>query len=133
MGGNDAVMQSVLILESNPATLEELSMYVSDCGFRVHTATDLESAMAKLRNHRLPIAIIDWDLLYDAASELIQLIRGNHRLRRTHILVLSSQTDPVVMETSLNKGADDFFSKPINPSELRSRLQWASNRSQVMS
>ena len=122
--------QSVLIVEHDPVVLDQLSLYVKDTEFRVQCACDIEAAMSKLRNHRLPIAIIDWDLPNGDAGELISQIRSNHRLRRTHILALSTFSDPVVTEAAMNAGADDFFSLPIGAAELRARLVWAGSRAQ---
>ncbi len=124
--------QSVLIVEYDPVVLDELSLYVKDSEFRVQCATHIEAAMSKLRNHRLPIAIVDWDLPNDEASELIKQIRANHRLRRTHILALSAFSSPAVTEAAMNAGADDFFSKPIGAGELRARLLWAGSRAQAI-
>ena len=122
----------MLVVDGDPIFLEQLSSFVKECGYRVQEATDLESAMIKLKRHRLPIAIIDWDLDHGQAIEFIQQIRDNHRLRRTHILVLSMNRDPNIVEISMNAGADDFFTKPIAIKELKSRLMWASNRLQVL-
>jgi DNA-binding response OmpR family regulator len=124
--------QSVLIVENDPAVLEQLSMFVKDCEFKVHCADDLESAMGKLRSHRQSIVIVNWDLPESQATEIIDTIRGNHRMRRTHIIVLSTKTDPSIVEAAMNTGADDFFSMPISSPEIRARLLWAGSRSQLL-
>ncbi len=126
------MIQSVLIVENDPAILDQLCMYVKECEFKVHCAEDLELAMSKLRNHRQSIVIVDWGLPESQATELIQQIRENHRMRRTHVIVLSSQSDPSIVETAMNVGADDFFTMPIGAAELRSRLLWASSRSHML-
>jgi two-component system alkaline phosphatase synthesis response regulator PhoP len=126
------MIHSVLIVESDPTVLEQLSMQVKEFEFRVDCAVDLESAMSKLRSHRQSIVIVDWGLSEGQAIEIIQQIRGNHRMRRTHIMAVSSSSDPAVVETAMNTGADDFFTMPIGASELRSRLLWASNRATTL-
>jgi len=124
--------QSVLIVENDPAILDQLCMYVKECEFKMHCAEDLESAMSKLRSHRQSIVIVNWKLPEDQAREIIATIRENHRMRRTHIIVLSTQTGPTIVEAAMNTGADDFFSMPIGAAELRARLLWASSRSQLL-
>ncbi len=124
--------QSVLIIENDPAVLDQLCMYVKECEFKVHCAEDIETAMSKLRSHRQTIVIVDWGLPDGEAAEIIEQIRGNHRMRRTHIIVLSPQTNPTIVEAAMNTGADDFFSMPVGAAELRARLLWASSRSQLL-
>lgn len=126
------MIQSVLIVENDPVVLDLLCTYVKECEFKVHCAEDLESAMGKLRNHRQSIAILDWELPEGQAVEIIQQIRENHRMRRTHILVLSTSSDPAVVEAAMSIGADDFFTMPIGSAELRARLLWASSQAQAL-
>ncbi len=126
------MIQSVLIIENDPAVLDQLCMYVKECEFKVHCAEDLETAMSKLRSHRQSIVIVDWGLPEAQAIEIIQLIRGHHRMRRTHIIVLSSQSDPAIVEASMNTGADDFFTMPVGAAELRTRLLWATSQTQSL-
>jgi CheY-like chemotaxis protein len=129
---NQIMGQSVLIVEHDPAVLDHLSMCVKECEIKVHCADDLESAMSKLRNHRLSIAIVNWELPENQATEIIDTIRGNHRMRRMHIIVLSTKTDPSVVEEAMSRGANDFFSMPIGTAEIRSRLLWACSRTQQL-
>lgn len=123
---------SVLIVENDPTLLDQLCLYVKEAEFRVHCATNAETALTKLQQHRLPIVILDWELPENQAAVLVQQVRENHRLRRTHILVLSSQTDPAAIETCMNLGTDDFFTKPVGAAELRNRIIWASNLTQSL-
>jgi two-component system phosphate regulon response regulator PhoB len=88
--------------------------------------------MSKLRNHRQSIVIVDWDLPENQATEIIKTIRENHRMRRTHVIVLSAKSDPTVVEAAMNTGADDFFSMPIGSAEIRARLLWACSRTQLL-
>ncbi len=125
-------MQSVLIVENNPIVLEQLCLYVTECDFNVHCAEGIETAMVMLRNHRHSTVILDWDLPSEEAIEIIQQIRGNHRLRRMHVMVVSPTADPVVVEAAMSSGADDFFTMPIGASELRKRLMWASSPAQLL-
>ncbi|MDZ4849514.1 MAG: response regulator [Pirellulaceae bacterium] len=123
---------TVLVIESDPTVLDQLCVYVKEAEFRVQCATNLMTAMGKLRSFRLPIVIVDWELPNREAPEIIRQIRENHRLRRTHVLVLSSQTSPKEIQAAMKAGADDYFTKPVGASELRNRLIWAGSRAQAV-
>jgi DNA-binding response OmpR family regulator len=119
---------SVLIVESDPDTLDQICTFLSECDVRLQTASDLNSALRRIGDSRFSIVLIDWQLPDDQAMQLVRNIRGNHRLRRTHIIALSEPADPETIGTVLKNGVDDFYSRPITPHELRTRLIWAQSR-----
>lgn len=126
------MIQSVLIIENDPEALDLLCTHVEECEFRIQCAENLETAMSKMLNHRHSIVIVDWALPDHEAATIIEQIRGNHRIRRTHVIVVSSDANPSIVEAALNAGADDFFSMPIGLVELRARLNWAASRTQTL-
>ncbi len=119
---------SVLIVEYDPNSLDQICSFVSECDVRLQTASDLASAMKRISDHRFSIVLLDWQLPDSQATKLVRNIRENHRLRRTHIIALSEPADSETIQAVLNCGVDDFFSRPIAPNELRSRLLWAQSR-----
>ena len=121
---------SVLIVDRDPTAMEQLCSLIKASDFRVQTATDLESTQQRLSTSRFPIVIVDWQLPDEGARQVVSLIRGNHRLRRTHIVALSEPASPEFVEAVLKTGVDDFISRPISASEVRNRLLWAMSQYQ---
>jgi DNA-binding response OmpR family regulator len=110
--------------------MEQLCSLIKASDFRVQTATDLESTQQRLATARFPIVIVDWQLPNEGARQVVSLIRGNHRLRRTHIVALSEPASAEFVEAVLQTGVDDFISRPISASEVRNRLLWAMSQYQ---
>ncbi len=119
---------SVLIVESDPDALDQICSFLSESDVRLQTATDLNSAMRRIGDSRFSIVLLDWQLPDDQAMQLVRNIRGNHRLRRMHIIALSDPADSETVAAVLKNGVDDFYSRPITPHELRTRLIWAQSR-----
>ena len=119
---------SVLIVDGDPDSLDQICSFVADCDVRLQTATDLASAMKRISESRFSIVLLDWQLPDGQAAKLVGHIRNNHRLRRMHIIALSEPADPETVQSVLKNGVDDFFSRPIAPHELRTRLLWAQSR-----
>jgi DNA-binding response OmpR family regulator len=129
----EIVQTSVLVVESDPSSQDQLCSIVRDCEFQVFPATDLNSALEQIKDHRFQIMIIDWQLPRGEAQSIVKCVRANHRLRRTHIIALSDQAEPEVIQKVLKSGADDFFARPVTTTEVRSRLLWATNRLNAIS
>lgn len=127
--GKLPMQQSVLIVDGDPASLDQLCTYVAECDFRIQTATTLSSALTRLSENRFTIVIVDWQLADNEALDLVSNIRSNHRLRRTHIIALSEPADSETVQNVLKAGVDDFFARPVSATEVRTRLLWAKSRS----
>jgi DNA-binding response OmpR family regulator len=119
---------SALIVDGDPDSLDQICSIVAECDVRLQTATDLASAMKRISESRFSIILLDWQLPDEQASKLVRNVRDNHRLRRMHIIALSEPADPATVQSVLKSGVDDFFSRPIAPNELRTRLLWAQSR-----
>ncbi len=122
------MQQTVLIVDADPSSLDQLCTYAAECDVRIQTATSLTTAMRRINETRFSIVIVDWQLENNEAAELVEIIRSNHRLRRTHIIALSEPADAGTIKAVLTRGVDDFFARPIASSEVRNRLIWAKSR-----
>lgn len=122
------MQQTILIVDADPVSLDKLCSYVSECDVRIQTATNLTTAMRRINEARFAILIVDWQLADNEAPALVENVRNNHRMRRTHIIALSEPADSETIQAVLNSGVDDFFARPITSSEVRNRLIWAKSR-----
>jgi DNA-binding response OmpR family regulator len=120
--------QRILIVDADPVSLDSMCQFASDCDAKVQTSTGLDGAIRRINENRFNTVIVDWQLPNEEAMQLVQHIRSNHRLRRTHIIALSEPADPEIVQTVLKAGVDDFFARPVTSGEVRTRLLWAQSR-----
>lgn len=60
--------------------------------------------------------------------EAIKVIRRNESLEKTPVIVLTSSASPDQREEALDTGANDFYTKPLDPGGLFEIVQNVANR-----
>ncbi|HEX9018252.1 MAG TPA: response regulator transcription factor [Anaerolineaceae bacterium] len=112
----------ILIVDDEPQILRALKTILSARGFRVIAATNGEQALA-LAASQLPNVII-----LDLSLPDIDGIVVCERLRewsRVPIIVLSVRDSEKDKVAALDKGADDYLTKPFGIEELLARIRVA--------
>ena len=80
-------------------------------------------AMAYFEAHNPVLMILDWEMPGLSGVEVCKRIRATDRDLLPYIILVSSHADMSYVATALHLGADDFISKPVNPSVLRARIE----------
>jgi len=69
------------------------------------------------------LVIIDWMMPGLDGIELCRRIRRTSSLAPTYVMLLTGRSSRVDLVAGLDAGADDYMVKPIDPEELRARVQ----------
>jgi two-component system, chemotaxis family, sensor histidine kinase and response regulator WspE len=99
----------VMIVDDSDATLESHRKMLVERGYTVIMAKDGKEALAALEKRQAQAVITDLDMPNMDGLNLILNIRGNKRLSKLPILVVS--TSDYLREKSLQAGADIFLNK----------------------
>ena len=91
-------------------------------GYAVAEASSGEEALRFCETNTPEFVLSDWMMPGMTGLELCKQFRSLDRARYGYFLLLTSRSDGDEVAQGLDAGADDFLSKPINPSELRARL-----------
>jgi len=87
-------------------------------------AHDGDEAWAALTAGPVPeIVIVDWMMPGLDGLELCRRIRANATMATIYVMLLTAKSARVDLVTGLDAGADDYMTKPIDPEELRARVQ----------
>jgi signal transduction histidine kinase len=123
-------MPRVLIVEDSPTQAQRLAMILEEAGLDVEIAPDAERGFERLAAGRLDFDLVLSDLLLpgDSGFDLCRRIKAEPRLRRTPVVVCTSQADPVNVLRGLEAGADGFITKGRDPEELAGCLRRALTR-----
>lgn len=111
--------ETILVLEDDPLTLEEVSETLLGDGFNVLTAKTATDFWALAENHRIDFFILDLMLPDESGLVIAKTIR---RTSDVGIIILTGKkglTDRVV---GIEIGADDYVTKPYSPRELSARV-----------
>lgn len=112
-------MQTVLLIDDEPAITESLAYALERGGFQTRTARTLAEADARATED---IDLIVLDLMLPDGNGLDWL--RQLRLRSaTPVIILSSHDDAVDHIVGLEVGADDYVDKPFSPREMVARVR----------
>jgi two-component system cell cycle response regulator len=115
---------TVLVAEDDPICRRVLESRLQNWGFRVISAVDGLEAWEMLREDNAPnLLILDWIMPGIDGPELCRRIRERQHAIYPYILLVTGKDDKKDVVRGLEAGADDYLSKPFDPTELRARLQ----------
>jgi two-component system KDP operon response regulator KdpE len=116
----------VLLVEDDEATRTALRRDLVARGYRVDEAHDGATAMTRWEARRPDVVLLDLGLPDIDGTRVIGRIR---RDAQTPILVLSARDAEQVKVEALERGADDYVTKPFGTAELLARLRALLRRS----
>lgn len=121
----------VLVVDDDDAVLRLITKITSAAGYETGTARNGEEAWDYLTEHCPDLLITDWEMPKLDGIQLCRRLRESKLSHYVYVLLLTAKSHSEEMVQGLDAGADDFISKPINPSVLLARLK-AGSRTVVM-
>jgi len=113
-----------LIADDDRITTAILAGALASWGFDTTVAHDGDEAWVALNAGPVPeIVIVDWMMPGLDGIELCHRIRGTETLATSYVMLLTAKSARVDLVAGLDAGADDYMTKPIDPEELRARVQ----------
>lgn len=113
-------MQSdILLLENDESLQRAISFKLTKEGYRVFTASDIKTAGALYREHRMPLILCDISLPDGSGLDFCRQIRAESGV---WFLFLTSYDSEQDMIKGYNAGADDYITKPFSLPVLVSKV-----------
>ena len=111
-------VESILIVDDDPAIRIPLSMKLRSVGFHVLEATDGIEALQQLQAGPADLAIIDVGMPRMDGYTLCQRLRENERTRATPVIILTAQDLSVPADVIAKIGQHVLVNKPFSPREI---------------
>jgi two-component system KDP operon response regulator KdpE len=118
-------MARVLIVDDEPQLLRALSIDLRGRHYEVDIATTGSTALAVAARQQPDLVILDLGLPDFGGTEVICGLRG---WTNVPIIVLSGRTGSADKIDALDRGADDYVTKPFSMEELHARIRAALRR-----
>ncbi len=113
----------LIIAEDDRATAHLMSSLTRSWGYDVAVAHDGAAALGAFGEDGEPhLAILDWMLPDIDGPEVCRRIRAIRRTSADYLILLTSRNTRADVVTGLEAGADEYLVKPVDPGELRARL-----------
>ena len=108
----------VLVIEDEPNIIEAISFILSRDGWTVHTHSDGEKAMDKLRGSPPDMVILDVMLPGRSGFDILRDLRADADLSGTPVMMLTAKGQTRDRELAEQLGATRFMTKPFANSEV---------------
>ncbi|HET6781275.1 MAG TPA: response regulator transcription factor [bacterium] len=112
--------QKILVVDDEPHIVELVKYNLLQEGFDVLSAYDGSEGLARARQHRPDLVILDIMLPYIDGLEVCRQIR---RESSVPIIMLTAKDGELERVVGLEIGADDYVTKPFSPRELVARVR----------
>ena len=127
---NTASGKRILIVEDERDVVDLLAMNLSRAGqFVVSTASDGAIGLAKAREEKPSLIILDLMLPRMSGLELCKILKTDNATRAIPIIMLTAKAHEVDRIAGLEFGADDYVTKPFSPREVVLRIKAILRRS----
>ena len=118
-------MTAVLVVDDDTQLLRALRIHLTARGYEVHTAVAGKAAVRAAEEHEIDVVVLDLGLPDVDGTEVITALRA---FTTVPVVVLSARADSGDKVRALDRGADDYVTKPFGVDELMARLRAAVRR-----
>ncbi len=115
-----------MIIEDEPALRDELSVLLQNAGYEPIAVTDYDNVSEQMKVADADLILLDINLPNVNGETLLQ---DFHKEHDTPVIMLTSRTTEIDEVLSMSYGADDYITKPYNPTILLLRISAVLKRS----
>ena len=112
-------MQKIKIIEDDLSIANELKEMLENAGYTIDITEDFSTILDQIKKEKPNLILLDINLPKINGQILLQQIRKEMNIPIIMLTSKNSETDEVL---SMSYGADDFISKPYNPTILLLRI-----------
>jgi DNA-binding response OmpR family regulator len=127
------VGQKILAVDDEPDILRLTQFLLESWGYEVITAQDGRAAIESARTGLPDLILMDVNMEEMNGFEACEKIKGNYVTSAIPVIMLTSQDHIHNKIAGLDKGADDYVIKTVDPMELKARIEMIIRRTQEQS
>lgn len=115
----------VLIVDDEEIGLEMIASVLEADGYSVLKASNVKSAIEVLESNKTTINVILMDLVMPEHNGFVAIrtIKSQKLTRLIPVMALTASTDKESVVKAMSLGADDYLTKPFEPSDLLNRVR----------
>jgi len=117
------VNERILVIEDDASASELVAYALEQNGYEVITATDGLEGLNKAQGEHAALIILDVMLPGVDGYEVCRRLRATPATATVPILMISAKARQEDKDVGLKKGADDYLTKPVKPSEILAKVE----------
>jgi len=115
--------KSVLVVDDQPHIVRLIQVNLESEGFIVHSAADGREGLARVREVKPDLVILDVIMPHMDGFELLREIKSDPELQDIPVVMLTVKTHNADIVQGLRGGAELYLPKPFHPKELVSLVK----------
>jgi len=116
---------TVLAVDDDPFQLKLVASHLAGEGYRLVCAASGIEALNMLRKTRPDVVLMDISMPDMDGLEVTRRMKGQDRFRSIPIIMVTGNSEELVVTDCLNAGADNFMVKPLTKPSLLNKLRKA--------
>lgn len=121
-------MPKIKIIEDDLSIAKELKETLENAGLEAIITTDFSNVLEELKQEPVDLILLDINLPKLNGEVLLQQIRKEYN---TPVIMVTSKNNELDEVLSMSYGADDYITKPYNPTILLLRIEAVLKRSMM--
>ncbi|KYG63013.1 DNA-binding response regulator [Bdellovibrio bacteriovorus] len=117
------------MVEDEQEIRELMALHLLRQGYRVTECSSAEEALNEMNRQSFHVYVLDWMLPGLSGVEIVEKIKAKNP--QASVLMVTAKAEPNDIVSGLEKGADDYLTKPFNPSVFLARIKALLRRTQV--
>lgn len=117
----------ILVVEDEAEILELISLLLLRQGHRVQQCKSAIEAVEHLKKEKFDLVVLDWMLPNYSGIDLLKSLGP----AKPPVLMVTAKSEPADIVTALDSGADDYITKPFEPSVFSARVKALLRRAQL--
>lgn len=113
----------ILVVDDDPVNLHVLEAILPPDEYEVTTVTSGKEVLTLIDKSEWDLVISDVMMPQMSGYELTRQIRKRFTLTELPILLLTARSQPKDIQSGFLAGANDYVTKPVEPIEIRSRIE----------
>ena len=119
----DGVKRKVLVVDDEPSIAKILRKQLEVAGFDVTVAVDGEDGLAKVREWKPELILLDVMLPKINGHEVCKTLKADPELKTIPVIMLTAKTQRQDQDLAQQQGADAFLTKPFQLAELLAKVK----------
>jgi len=114
---------TVLVIDDSPTILKVVQLVLTKAGFTVHTAADGEEGIAKARESRPSLILLDFVMPKMNGYQVCRALADSLDLKDVPVVLMSAKGDQVGERFVKVMGIVDYITKPFSPEGITAVVQ----------
>ena len=126
------MQKKILIIEDNPEILDNISEILELDGYEVLKAQNGKQGVEEAINNVPDLIICDIMMPVIDGYAVLHMLQKNEKLQNTPFIFLSAKNERTDIRKGMQLGADDYISKPFDPTDLLNVVEVRLKKSETL-